>query len=192
MRLYFLFFIFTISYGFSQSRITSKEIIRFNEGIAQKIIEGEHKFDTSFYLSRDEIRSFIHLVPNSMDADSVLNSELENYDLKLKRFKDFYSKNFEAWGYEIIGSDSVDWDNFSIDSSAYSFEIADAKDRNEKVNWPESKDLKLSNNALYACRGIVYISEGEKRYIMSIDTIVCEGKLKFYHTLRVPRIVRIR
>lgn len=192
MKLFVVFVLLTLNYSFGQTGInTSNDILAFNERIAQAIIDGDRELNIDDYLSKDDLKVFIKSIPDSMNADSILTHQLDTYDEKLQQFRNFYASSFSAKGLQMYGLGDVNWNNCTIDSSSYMIIVLDPTKRNQKIYWPASKRYKLNSDIMVATRGVVYISEGDKNYLVEIDSICFNKMQKFYHSLRSPSIVRV-
>ena len=166
--------------------IDSSGIIAFNESIVQGIIDGNRTLNIDHYLTKDEL---LLLAKNS--TDSLVQIELAEYETNLNRFSKFYSDNFKSLNLSLSHCEDINWNECSIDSAEYMIVISRPEERDTKIQWPESKSYKLGTDQMENCKGVVFISEGKKKYAISLNTIYCDGKLKFYHISQSPRIVRL-
>lgn len=192
MRLLIVFTFFISNYSFSQTEIVdSNYIIAFNEQIAQAIIDGDRNLEVGDYLTKDELKIFMDGVPDSLNPDSLLQIELDEYDVNLNQFSEYYSSNFKLLNLSLSRSEEINWVDCTVDSSGYMFVIHNSVGRDKKIRWPESKNYELGNDLFVVCKGVVFISEGEKKYGIEVGTVYCDGKLKFYYWVRAPRILRL-
>lgn len=174
--------------GFSQTEVNdSSDIIAFNESIAQSIIDGNRTLNVDYYITKEELQLLLKGAP-----DSFIQPELEAYEENLEQFSKNYSDNFKRLNLGLSNCSDINWSDCSIDSSEYSFEIMRPNEKDTKINWPESKSYEAENEQIVIFKGVIFVSEGEKRYGISVQTIYCSGKLKFYDRwARAPRIGRL-
>lgn len=187
MKLLVVFALLIWNCGYSQTEVNdSSDIIAFNESIAQSIIDGNRTLNVNDYISKEELQLLLKGAP-----DSFIQSELEAYEENLEQFSKNYSNNFKGLNLGLSNCSDIIWSDCSIDSSEYSFEIIRPNERDTKMNWPESKSYELGTDQIVLCKGVVFISEDEKRYGIAVQTMYCDGKLKFCSQSRAPRIGRL-
>lgn len=198
MKLLFVFTLLTLNYSFSQTEVVNgNDIMAFNERIAQAIIDGDRNLDSNFYMSKLELRFILERVGEAVDADSseiafIVGEELGEFNETKNQFEHFYSDNFKQLNLSLSNCDSIKWGECVVDSSRYMFEVPDPTGRDKEVYWPDVKMFTLGDNVYVRCKGVVFISEGDKRYAMSVNTMYFDDKLKFYYRLQAPRISKIR
>lgn len=143
------------------------------------------------YLTKEEFLDISNKIkPTAPEKNQ--KREIAAFEDKKNLFLKNYKNTLSPFNLSLAKCDSMRMDLAQIDSVRYAYKIVRPISRDTTIHWPASQTYRIKDDDFTINFSVVYFSDENGSYAMQIESVYYNKEWRYFHSVKSPRIVRIK